>query len=439
MTSIHEAPPKPATFLITSSTASGHLLRMLDITQQLTSRGHRVLFKAHRSVADAAKAAGAEHIPHENIIDLQDFASLSRHSDPPAWMPKFAFGMVLFRTLFQANNVQLAQEIEPILRREKVDCVVYDFFEFGAAWAAERVGIPWASAGNMGTVLTPEDVPLMFNTLPPLRAFRKIPAVAHTLGNQLLPLNALRTKLGLPAYTGRTADMMRAMASPHLHIIMAHRGLAGDALLRDNQVFAGPTTFNFSSSSNGEAPRMDPGTVLVSTTTTPKDDGLFRRVLEAVAPMNVPVLATAASAHDVPSGLGAHIRIERYIPHDTVFPEARALVTHGGWGTVGRALIHGLPMLVIPLFGDQILNATLVERAGLGRHLPLKKATPEAIRAELRALLDNEAIRARARSTSLEIKQLKADQVAARSLEQLVFGQSATAASAPRASTQAAA
>ncbi len=64
MTSIHEAPSKPATFLLTTSTASGHLLRVLDIAQQLTSRGHRVLFKAHRSVADAAKSVGAEHIPH---------------------------------------------------------------------------------------------------------------------------------------------------------------------------------------------------------------------------------------------------------------------------------------------------------------------------------------------------------------------------------------
>jgi UDP:flavonoid glycosyltransferase YjiC (YdhE family) len=202
---------------------------------------------------------------------------------------------------------------------------------------------------------------------------------------------------------------------------MAHRGLAGDIPLRDNQIFAGPTTFNVPTKAREEAPRVEPGTVVISTTTTHGDNGLFRRVLEAVAPMNVPVLATAAGAQDVPVGLGAHIRIERYIPHDVVFPQARALITHGGWGTVGRALVYGLPMLVIPLFGDQPLNGALVERAGLGRCLPLDKATPETIRAELNALLADDGIRARARRAAAEIKQLKEEQVAARALEQLAF------------------
>ena len=84
------------------------------------------------------------------------------------------------------------------------------------------------------------------------------------------------------------------------------------------------------------SPRGAPGSVIVSTTTLPRDGGLFRRVLEAVAPMDVPVLATSAGADEIPKGLGDHIRIERYIAHDEVFPEARALITHGGWGTVGK-------------------------------------------------------------------------------------------------------
>ncbi|EYF03506.1 UDP-glucuronosyltransferase [Chondromyces apiculatus DSM 436] len=103
-----------------------------------------------------------------------------------------------------------------------------------------------------------------------------------------------------------------------------------------------------------------------------------------------------------------------------MFPEARALITHGGWGTVGRALLHGLPMLVIPLFGDQPLNAVLVEGAGLGRHLPLSKATPDTIRAELRTLLADDAMRDRARRAAAEIRQLKEERAAAIALERLV-------------------
>jgi MGT family glycosyltransferase len=421
MTTPPDASRKPATFLLTSSTAPGHFLRILDLAQQLTSRGHRVLVKAKAAAAAEVKASGAEHLPYEHQLDVQDLTALAQNAELARWMPRFPFFLALIPFFTQANNVQLARELEPVLRREQVDCVLYDFFEVGAAWAAERAGIPWASAGNLGTVLTRDELPLMFNVQPPMRHFSKVPAAAHALFNQFLSLREPRARLGLPPYTGRTAELIRAMVSPRLHIIMAHRGLVGDIPIRDNQVFAGPTTFNVPAKAREGAPRVEPGTVVISTTTTPKDDGLFRRVLEAVAPMNVPVLATAAGAQDIPVGLGAHVRIERYVPHDTVFPQARALITHGGWGAVGRALTYGLPMLVIPLFGDQHLNATMVERAGLGRHLPLDKATPETIRAELQALLADEGIRARARRASAEIKQLKEEQVAARALEQLAY------------------
>jgi MGT family glycosyltransferase len=423
MTSTPDVSRKPATFLLTSTTAPGHFLRVLDLAQQLTSRGHRVLFKAKATMGAEVKAAGAEHLPYEHLIDLQDIATIFQHASPPAWMPKVPFAIAQFRGIAQANNVQLARELEPVLRRERVDCVVYDFFEVGAAWAAERAGIPAVSAGNMGSTLSRDELPLMFSVLPPMRHISRIPSLAHVLLGQLISLREPREKLGLPPYTGRTADLVQGMISPKLHIVMGHRGLAGDLPLRDRQLFVGPTTFNVPAKSQQmrEAPRVDPGTVVISTTTTPGDNGLFRRVLEAVAPMNVPVLATSAGAQDIPAGLGAHIRIERYVPHDEVFPQAHALVTHGGWGTVGRALTYGLPMLVIPLFGDQPLNASLVERAGLGRYLPLAKATPEAIRAELQALLADEGVRARARKVAAEIKQLKSEQVAARALEQLAF------------------
>ncbi|MDC3961946.1 glycosyltransferase [Polyangium jinanense] len=412
--------PRTGTFLLTSSTASGHLLRVLDLAEQLTSRGHRVLFKTKADRASDVKAAGAELVPYEQVVDLQDFAVHAQHLSLPTWIPRL-LRFPFMRGFFQARNVLLAQELEPLLRRERVDCVVYDFIDYGAAFAAERAGIPWASAGNMGTVLTRDELPLLLDASSKWRRLGKVPAVPHALLNQFVSLRADREKLGLPPYARGTAELIAAMASPHLHIIMSYRGLAGDIPLRDRQVFVGPTTFNVSAGPRGEAPRVEPGTVVVSTTTTGRDDGLFRRVLEAVAPLGVPVLGTAASAGDVPEGLGAHVRIERYIPHDKVFPEARALITHGGWGTVGRALVHGLPMLVIPLFGDQILNAALVERAGLGRHLPLDKATPETIRAELSALLADEPLRARARRASAEIQKLKQDKVAARALEELAF------------------
>ncbi len=53
-------------------------------------------------------------------------------------------------------------------------------------------------------------------------------------------------------------------------------------------------------------------------------------------------------------------------PHDLVMKEASLVVTHGGHGTVSRALIHGLPLLVMPMGRDQNDNAMRVEATAPG-------------------------------------------------------------------------
>ncbi|KYF70080.1 hypothetical protein BE15_31940 [Sorangium cellulosum] len=76
-------------------------------------------------------------------------------------------------------------------------------------------------------------------------------------------------------------------------------------------------------------------------------------------------------------------------------------------------------MLIIPLFGDQPINAAQAERGGFAYRLPLAEATPDAIRARLRALLADGALRERAQAAAAEIRQLKSGAVAPRALERL--------------------
>jgi UDP:flavonoid glycosyltransferase YjiC (YdhE family) len=187
----------------------------------------------------------------------------------------------------------------------------------------------------------------------------------------------------------------------------------------------GPTSFNLPRAGASRFPveTLQPGTVLVSTTTMAMDGGLFRRTLEALSPLGVPLLATSASASDIPTGLGEHVRIEPFIPHDEVLPHVSALVTHGGWGITGRALRQGVPMLVTPLFGDQPLIGARLAELGLAYNLPRKQATKEGIRSALSALLADRALHQRVKAVAEQLRGLDSPGLAVEALEKLVAGQ----------------
>jgi UDP:flavonoid glycosyltransferase YjiC (YdhE family) len=102
----------------------------------------------------------------------------------------------------------------------------------------------------------------------------------------------------------------------------------------------------------------------------------------------------------------------------------RAIVTHGGWGTVGRALRHGVPALIVPLFGDQPSIAAQAVAAGLAHSLRRRDATPAGLRAAVGALLADTELAARVRRAAAELAALRADHTGVRALEALVSARS---------------
>ena len=57
--------------------------------------------------------------------------------------------------------------------------------------------------------------------------------------------------------------------------------------------------------------------------------------------------------------------------HDMLMAEAAAVITHGGPGTVIRSLVHGVPLLCMPMGRDQHDNTARV--AALGADLTVDR------------------------------------------------------------------
>ncbi len=69
------------------------------------------------------------------------------------------------------------------------------------------------------------------------------------------------------------------------------------------------------------------------------------------------------------------------------------MITHGGHGTVCRALGAGAPLLCCPAVGDMAENAARVQWAGAGLMVPWRLTGPRAIRTVVRRMLGDERFR----------------------------------------------
>jgi glucuronosyltransferase len=65
-------------------------------------------------------------------------------------------------------------------------------------------------------------------------------------------------------------------------------------------------------------------------------------------------------------------------------------MTHGGLLSTQEALNRGVPVVGIPVFGDQTLNMAWAQSAGYGVMLPYNNITKEYVSWALKEVLENE-------------------------------------------------
>jgi UDP:flavonoid glycosyltransferase YjiC (YdhE family) len=135
--------------------------------------------------------------------------------------------------------------------------------------------------------------------------------------------------------------------------------------------------------------------------TFPPAAQVYASALEAVADLPVRVLLTTGG-HDVELGyVPSNVQVERWVAEPDVLAHAAAAVGHGGAGTTLSVLAAGVPLVSVPLFGDQPSNAVRVAVAGAG-----VVASMDEIRAGLERVLEHGSYGAAARRIADEMRAL---------------------------------
>lgn len=71
--------------------------------------------------------------------------------------------------------------------------------------------------------------------------------------------------------------------------------------------------------------------------------------------------------------------VTKYVNHETILPQCKIGIFHGGAGTLATMLRHNLPVIIVSFYTDQPTWGKIVERKKLGFHIPVKTLSADKI------------------------------------------------------------
>jgi MGT family glycosyltransferase len=196
----------------------------------------------------------------------------------------------------------------------------------------------------------------------------------------------------------------------------------GSGSVPANVRYIGPQLDDEASGASAGSWAGSPGLPLVLvglSSTVMRQEGLLQRAADALGQLPVRGLVTTGPAVD-PAVISApdNVTVTQWVRHADVLPHCSAVITHGGHGTVMKALIAGVPLVLVPLGRDQPDNAGRVIHAGAGIRLR-KNAPVSALRAAISRVTGDPRYRAAARRMASRLASERDDNRAVDELEQV--------------------
>jgi UDP:flavonoid glycosyltransferase YjiC (YdhE family) len=320
--------------------------------------------------------------------------------DWEARTPVGAFARVRDNLMF-GPAASFAQEVAAAVERERPAGSVIDYMLTGAGVGARQAGVPAAALVHNVYPLPVDGVPPFGMGLAPARGrtgrlrdrvLGRIALRPFAVG--LAALNGLRQDLGLPIVSqlGTLLDDYRFV----LVAVPPEFDLAARSPLPPRVRFVGhmsPPTSDECWESPWPARDSRPLVVVSLSTTFMDQRPLAMRILKGLDGMSARVLFTLGPAlrfEDV--AVPENVVTTEFAPHSAVMPQASAVVTHAGLGTVCAALSAGVPLVCMPAGRDQADNAVRVVEAGAGVRLS-PRARPGTIRAAVERAISDPALR----------------------------------------------
>jgi MGT family glycosyltransferase len=336
--------------------------------------------------------------------------------------PKQLFERLMERQ-FVGPAPAYAADTTRAIREHRPDAVVSGIFTIGSMIAAQGAGLPLA-------VLLPNIYPLPTAGLPPFGsglapARTPVGRALHTGLSRLVegmfdrgvaPLNELRASYALPPLRHFWDQVRNARQL----LVLTSREFDLPAELAENTRYVGAVLDDPLWAEPWTPPAGDEPLVLVAMSSTYQEQqSSLQAVVDALGTLPVRgVVTTGPALHPGVITPPPNVSVTTSAPHAEVLKHARAVVTHGGHGTVVKALAAGVPMVVMPHGRDQKDNGVRVKARGAGLVVS-RNASSRRVAVAVRAVLDDGSYRDGARRLGEVIAQDAAADDLVSALEEL--------------------
>lgn len=345
----------------------GHAFPAIALCLRFLANGDSPTLLTGREWLDTAEAAG---VPATELLGL-DPDETDEDTDAGAKIHERAARMAVLNA--------------PLLTRLAPDLVVSDAITAAGGMAAELIGLPWVELNPHPLYRPSKGLPPVGSGLAPGEGvFGKVrdavmrALTARSWREGLRQRAAVRVEIGLPA--NDPGPRRRLIATlPALEV--PRPDWPAEA------VVVGPLHFE-PTSARLEVPAGDgPVVVVAPSTATTGARGVAEVALEALTPGDVlpegsRVVVSRLGGGDVPVPPWAVVGLGR---QDELLSQADVVVCGGGHGLVSKALLAGVPMVVVPGGGDQWEIANRVVRQGSA--LLVRPLSAEALAAAVSEVL----------------------------------------------------
>lgn len=358
---------------------AGHVFPAIALGKALMARGHEVVIETWEERRAAVEGEGL------------GFAAAEEYRMFPPPDPDSAEGQ---------HAAEAARALQPLLEDFRPHAVVSDILTLAPTLAAERAGVPLATLiPHIYPVVEP-GLPFFAIGLRPPRTGvgRRLWRAGHDralrvgLEQGRRDLNIQRARLDLPLI-----DRFHGGISPDLALVATYPQLEYPRHWPAGVEITGPMTFEMPHPEIELPPGDDPLVLVAPSTAHDSDNHLVRTALAALAEEPVRVVATTNRVKPLrPIEVPPNAKLVEWLSYSQLMPAASLVVSHGGHGTVARALGAGTPVLVCPIIGDMSETAMRVAWAGAGLSLPWRLCRPAPLRWATRRLLHEPGFAAKA-------------------------------------------